>query len=148
MGRRPELTSELVDRFRSIIATLRGRSCWVRVRWRVGKSTIAHLLGGEDGQFRVTVRGDPDEVMAFEHMGPPYYRAGWGCDMIGMILTQDTDWNEVAELITMSYCLQAPAKLAADVEARGRVDGTTRERRSERPAPVFHSPGPSPLAPK
>ena len=28
----------------------------------------------------------------------------------------DTDWTELAELLTDSYCLQAPAKLAARVE--------------------------------
>ena len=33
-----------------------------------------------------------------------------------MILDDGTDWDEVAELLTDSYCIQAPAKLAGLVE--------------------------------
>ena len=29
-----------------------------------------------------------------------------------MLLDDDTDWDELAELLTDSYCLQAPASLA------------------------------------
>ena len=30
-----------------------------------------------------------------------------------MLLDDDTDWTELGELLTDSYCLQAPARLAA-----------------------------------
>ena len=33
-----------------------------------------------------------------------------------MLLDDDTDWIELAELLTDSYCIQAPMKLAAQVE--------------------------------
>ncbi|OYO22010.1 hypothetical protein CGZ93_08790 [Enemella dayhoffiae] len=49
------------------------------------------------------------------HLGEPYYRAGWGSNVVGMILGDGTDWTEVAELLTDSYCLQAPHHLAAQV---------------------------------
>ncbi len=116
MGSRIELTEDLVRRFRTIMATLpqcREEDAWVGVRWRVGQATVAHLFGGEDGRYRVTLRGDPDEVIAFEHLGEPYFRASWGTNVIGLIVDDDTDWDEVAELLTMSYCLQAPARLTA-----------------------------------
>ena len=51
---------------------------WTGTRWRVGGATVAHVFGGEDQVFRITFRGEPDEVAAFEHMGDPYFRSGWG----------------------------------------------------------------------
>jgi hypothetical protein len=87
-------------------------SVWVGTRWRVGAATIAHVFGGEDQLFRITFRAEPDEVMAFEHLGGPYFRAGWGRNVVGMLLDDDTDWDELAELLTDSYCLQAPVSLA------------------------------------
>jgi hypothetical protein len=89
---------------------------WVGTRWRVGSATIAHVFGGEDQLFRITFRAEPDEVMAFEHLGPPYFRAGWGANVVGMLLDDGTDWDELGELLTDSYCLQAPDHLAAQVE--------------------------------
>ncbi len=91
-------------------------SAWVGTRWRVGQATVAHVFGGEDGRFRVTFRAESDEVMAFEHLGAPYFRAGWGRNVVGLLLDSDTDWVELAELLTDSDCLQAPARLAAVVD--------------------------------
>ena len=91
------------------------QKAWVGQRWRVGTATIAHVFGGEDQRFRVAFRGDPEEVTAFEHLGEPYYRGGWGENAIGLILDDGTDWDEVAELLADSYRIQAPAKLAAEV---------------------------------
>ena len=95
-------------------------AAWTGTRWRVGSATIAHVFGGEDQVFRITFRGEPDEVAAFEHMGEPYFRSGWGGNVIGMVLDADTDWLELAELLTDSYCIQAPASLA-DKVARPRA---------------------------
>ena len=85
------------------------------MRWRVRSSTVAHLFGGEDQLFRLVVHAEADEVVAFEHLGPPYFRAGWGRDVVGLVIDDDTDWTEVAELLTDSYCRQAPDSLAARV---------------------------------
>lgn len=116
------LTPELIAKVGNIMATLprtREEDAWVGVRWRVGGNTIVHLFGGNDQRYRIVFRGEPDEVLAFEHMGDPYFRAGWGSDMIGMVLDDDTDWDEVAEMLTESYCLMAPKGLAAEVRSRG-----------------------------
>ena len=88
---------------------------WVGTRWRVRGATIAHVFGGEDQLFRITLRGDPDEVAAFQHLGDPYFRGAWGENLIGMLLDDASDWVEVVELVTDSYCLQAPPVLAAQV---------------------------------
>ena len=91
-------------------------NAWVGTRWRVGSATIAHVFGGEDQLFRITFRAEPDEVMAFAHLGAPYFRAGWGANVVGMLLDEDTDWEELTELLTDSYCLQAPQRLADQVD--------------------------------
>ncbi len=91
-------------------------NAWVGTRWRVGQATIAHVFGGEDQLFRITFRAEVDEVIAFEHLGAPYFKVGWGANVVGMLLDDDTDWDELAELLTDSYCLQAPQRLAAQVD--------------------------------
>ena len=57
-----------------------------------------------------------DEVMALQHLGAPYFKASWGTNVVGLVLDAATDWQEVAELLTDSYCVQAPAHLAAAVD--------------------------------
>jgi hypothetical protein len=91
------------------------QDAWTGVSWRVGQATVAHLFGGEDQLFRITFRAEPDEVMAFEHLGAPYFRASWGRNVVGLLLDDDTDWEELGELLTDSYCLQAPDRLARQV---------------------------------
>ena len=94
-------------------------AAWVGTRWQVGTSpggaTVAHVFGGEDQLFRVVFRAEPDEVIALQHLGPPYFRSGWGRNVVGLLLDDDTDWDELAELLTDSYCVQAPRELAARV---------------------------------
>ena len=118
MADRPLVPEEWVRRVGATLAALPEcveESAWVGTRWRVGRATVAHVFGGEDQLFRITFRGDPDEVMAFEHLGAPYFRARWGRNVIGMLLDDDTDWEELAELLTDSYCIQAPEHLSSSV---------------------------------
>ena len=125
MAQRPELPEPWVRRLQALLGFPEcvEEDAWVGVRWRVGQATIAHAFGGEDGRFRITFRAEPDEVMAFEHLGPPYFKADWGGNVVGILLDDDTDWTELAEMLTDSYCVQAPARLAALVE---RPSNTTR----------------------
>ena len=118
MADRPEVPKAMLRRIRAALATFpecREEPAWVGIRWRVGSATVAHVFGGEDQRFRITFRAEPDEVMAFEHLGAPYFRTGWGRNVVGMLLDEHTDWDELGELLTDSYCLQAPALLAARV---------------------------------
>lgn len=119
---RPLVPEEWVQRVDAVLGRLprcAQEPAWTGTRWRVGGATVAHVFGGEDQQFRITFRGEPDEVAAFEHMGHPYFRSGWGGNAIGMLLDDDTDWDELAELLTDSYCIQAPAHLAEQVARPG-----------------------------
>jgi len=113
----------MVARLRSLLTGFPGcreEDAWTGVRWRVGPATVAHVFGGEDQLFRIVFRAEPDEVMAFAHLGAPYFKAGWGGNVVGLLLDDDTDWDELAELLTDSYCLQAPQHLAAQVPRPGR----------------------------
>ena len=116
MAVRPEVPEAWIRRLRRTLVD-RLPECveedaWVGVRWRVGQATVAHVFGGEDGIFRITFRAEADEVMAFQHLGHPYFKASWGDNVVGMLLDETADWAELAELLTDSYCIQAPARLA------------------------------------
>ncbi|GAA2133870.1 MmcQ/YjbR family DNA-binding protein [Nocardioides bigeumensis] len=116
---RPLVPEEWVRRIGAVLTAFprcEEEPAWVGTRWRVGSATVAHVFGGEDQLFRITFRAETDEVMAFQHLGAPYFKSEWGGNVVGMILDDDTDWAELAELLTDSYCVQAPGHLAAQVE--------------------------------
>jgi hypothetical protein len=105
----------MVQRIGSVLMSLprcREEDAWVGIRWRVGQATVAHVYGGEDQRLRVTFRAEQDEVMAFGNLGDPYFRADWGRNVVGLLLDEHTDWEELRELLIDSYCIQAPHRLA------------------------------------
>ncbi|MEU0091839.1 MmcQ/YjbR family DNA-binding protein [Kribbella sp. NPDC006257] len=100
---------------------------WVGTRWRVRKRTIAHVLtimsgvpaayaeaAGDDGPVTVmTFRAAGPELAALTTMGAPFFKAQWGSDVVGIVLDEEeTDWDEVGELLAESYCIMAPKGLA------------------------------------
>lgn len=116
---RPLVPEEWVRRIDDVLRPLprcEQEAAWTGTRWRVGSATVAHVFGGEDQLFRITFRGELDEVIAFENLGAPYFRSGWGANVIGMLLDEATDWEELGEMLVDSYCLQAPEHLAAQVQ--------------------------------
>ena len=71
---RPLVPEEWVRRIDAVLGALprcEQEAAWTGTRWRVGGATVAHVFGGEDQLFRITFRGEPDEVAAFEHLGDP-----------------------------------------------------------------------------
>lgn len=93
---------------------------WVGTRWMVRKRTFAHVLGVElDGTSPMVVlsfRAAGEELEMLRHASHPFFVLGWGRDAMGMVLDDDTDWDEVGELVTESYCVLAPKKLVALVD--------------------------------
>ncbi|HEY0581122.1 MAG TPA: MmcQ/YjbR family DNA-binding protein, partial [Chloroflexota bacterium] len=72
---------------------------------------------GTDHPFCVvTFRSPGDEIDGLVTSGHPFFKAGWGADVVGMVLEEGVDWEEVAELLTESYCVLAPKRLAALVD--------------------------------
>lgn len=98
---------------------------WTGVRWRVRIRTFAHVLVAQEGYtsaYRdmtgvtrpttvLTFRSTGEELDALSHAGPPFYRPPWSPTVVGMVLDDDTNWEEVAELVTESYRFCAPKKL-------------------------------------
>jgi YjbR len=123
-----------------VVAALRGvcrrlpetyeEQAWAGTRWRIRKRTFAHVLtveqasppgyaraAGTDGPVTVLMfRSSGPELDALRNTGHPFFTPRWRADEVGMVLDTDTDWDEVAELVTESYCLLAPKKLVALVD--------------------------------
>lgn len=119
---RPDLPGPILERLHEILRAFPecvDEPAWTGVRWRVRGATVAHAFGGEDGLFRIVFRTEPGEVPAFENMGEPYFRTNWGETTVGILLDDATDWTELAEMLTDSYCVQAPATLADSVNRPG-----------------------------
>lgn len=86
------------------------------IRWRIRGATLADLTTREDGNTTITyvtfhARAELDALVASGHPFSP----GWGAGLVAMVLTDDaaTDWDDLRELLTESYCLLAPKKLIA-----------------------------------
>jgi predicted DNA-binding protein (MmcQ/YjbR family) len=61
----------------------------------------------------LVLRTDPDEREVLLSIGHPFFAPRAGRDRIGVLLTDDTDWQEIRELVTDSYRILAPKKLSA-----------------------------------
>jgi hypothetical protein len=98
---------------------------WTGVRWRIRAKTFAHVMVAQPGYesaYRditgddsirtvLTFRAAGDELLALTHAGRPFYKPPWSGTIVGMVVDDDTDWTEVAELVTESYRACAPQKL-------------------------------------
>jgi YjbR len=61
----------------------------------------------------VVLRAGSAERAALLATGHPYFPTRGGSDRLGLLLTNEPDWDEVRELVTESYRLLAPKKLSA-----------------------------------
>jgi hypothetical protein len=59
------------------------------------------------------LRANPDERDALLSIGRPFFAPRAGPGRIGVLLTDETDWEEIRELVTESYRVFAPKKLTA-----------------------------------
>ena len=98
---------------------------WTGIRWRIRSKTFAHVMvaqAGHESSFRdatgvtvpttlLTFRATGDELLALTHAGLPFYKPAWSPTIVGMVIDEDTDWAEVADLVTESYRVCAPQKL-------------------------------------
>jgi hypothetical protein len=132
MSDQADVPSEIVERVRSICRTLPEvveEPAWTGVRWCVRGKNFSHLVfisdgwppayasaAGVDGPVTViTFRSANAARDAPTFRRHPFFKPVWFADIAGMIVDDDTEWDEVAELLTESYCILAPKKLAAMV---------------------------------
>lgn len=122
-------TPEYSDVPPGIVATLRAvcqglpqtteQAAWAGTRWQVRRRTFVHVLAVDSPEGSATVmtfRSSGDELDALHAAGHPFFRPGWGTNVVGMVIDDAVDWDEVAELVTESYCVLAPKKLVALVD--------------------------------
>lgn len=106
---------------------------WVGIRWRIRQRTFAHVYAARSDHpmayavtaaadspvYVMTFRSPGGEIEALVRGGYPFYKPDWGPDVVGIVLGADgdgVDWEEIGELLTESYCVQAPKRLAAKVD--------------------------------
>ena len=128
-----DVPPEIVEHLRSVCLALPEayeESAWVGTRWRVRTKTFAHVLtidaGWPPGYARAAATDGPVTVLTFEssgrelaalsEAGDPFFKPPWRPTVVGMMLATGVDWDEVAELLTESYCVLAPQKLVELVE--------------------------------
>ena len=125
----------ILTRLRSICLRLPEayeESAWVGTRWMIRKRNFAHVLQIDDGwppaYARAAGTDGPAIVLTFRTSdllkdaltsSPPFFHAvwgtRWGTKVVGMMLGKRIDWEEVTVLLTESYRLLAPKKLAAEL---------------------------------
>ena len=129
MAERIQPAEDVVLRLRGIALALpeaHEEDAWTGVRWRIRRKTFAHVMvaqRGYESSYRditcddaertvLTFHATGDELLALTHAGLPFYKPPWSGTIVGVVLDDDTDWTEVAELVTESYRFCAPQKLA------------------------------------
>ncbi|RPI10408.1 MAG: MmcQ/YjbR family DNA-binding protein [Actinobacteria bacterium] len=136
MAEPSDVAPDLVARLRAVCRALPEayeEQAWVGTRWMVRKKTFAHVLlvdagwppayakaAGSDGPTTLLMfRSSGAEAHALRTMGPPFIAPVWRADEVGLILDDTVDWDEVAQLLTESYCVLAPKSLATRVDRPG-----------------------------
>jgi hypothetical protein len=125
----------IIDRLRAICLELpeaHEQQAWVGTRWMIRNKNFAHVLvidagwppayaraAGTKGQATVLTFRSGARLEAPKFSRAPFFKPVWWPDIAGMIINAGTDWDEVADLVTGSYCLLAPKKLAALVDRPG-----------------------------
>jgi hypothetical protein len=61
----------------------------------------------------LVLRAGTEERAALLSIGHPFFASRAGGDRIVVVLTDDTDWEEIRELVIESYRILAPKKLIA-----------------------------------
>jgi hypothetical protein len=133
MSATQDVPDEIVTRLRSICTAfpeVDEEEAWVGRRWRIRGKTFAHVLAIRDGWppayakaaategpvLVLTFRAGGQELDVLRAAGNPYFAPPWRADEVGMVIDTAVDWAEIGELLTESYCIQAPARLGETVQ--------------------------------
>lgn len=123
----------VVDRLRRLCLALPEtyeETAWVGIRWCIRKKTFAHVLAIDEkwppayaraaaatGPLVVlTFKAHGEELEVLREHGRPFWAPQWRGDEVGLVLDDATDWDDVAELVTESYCVLAPKRLVAQLD--------------------------------
>jgi hypothetical protein len=122
-----EVPEDIVERVRTLClalpeVTVRVDYSLVRTRstaqsFDIRRRSFCLLVAREDPAGRpvplLVLRAGPEDRKALLSIGHPFFAPRAGPDRIGVLLTDDTDWEEIRELVIESYRVLAPKKLIA-----------------------------------
>jgi predicted DNA-binding protein (MmcQ/YjbR family) len=122
-----EVPEDIVDRIRTLClalpqVTVRVDDSLTRTRstaqsFEIRRRSFCLLVAREDSTGKavpfLVLRAAPEEREALLSSGHPFFASRAGHDRIVVVLTDDTDWEEIRELVTDSYRILAPKKLTA-----------------------------------
>lgn len=103
------------------LPNVRQERAWLGTRWKVRTQTFAHLLPIVDARppaysaatgtvgpaIVLTFRSTPLEIAALVQSKRNFFGPLWGRNDVAVILATDTDWTELAELLTESHRLRS-----------------------------------------
>ena len=92
---------------------------WTGTSWRVHGATFAHIVEIADGwppaysrAFNtegpvtvVTFQTGPDDYRALAEIGEPFHHPPWRPGIVGHVIGDHTDWDELSELVADSHRL-------------------------------------------
>jgi hypothetical protein len=130
----PAVAPEIIQKLRLTCLDLPEASeedAWVGTRWVVSKKAFAHVLmlsaGWPPAYAKAANQSGPACLLTFRlprlmvasprYARAPFFKPVWFPNIVGMTLDADSDWYEIASLLTTSYRLLAPKRLAELVEA-------------------------------
>jgi hypothetical protein len=122
-----EVPEDIVHRVRGLClalpeVTVRVDSSLTRARstaysFDIRRRSFCLLVAWEDSAGKpvplLVLRAGPGERDALLAIGHPFFASRAGRDRIAVMLTDETDWDEIRELVTDSYRILAPKKLTA-----------------------------------
>ena len=125
-----EVREDIVERVRTLClglpeVTVRVDSSRTRTRstarsFDIRRRSFCLLVAVEDPNGDpvplLVLRADPDEREALLSIGHPFFAPRAGRDRIAVLLADDTDWDEIRELVTDSYRVLAPKKLTTQLD--------------------------------
>ena len=127
-----EVPEEIVERVRGLCLALpevtvrvdesRTSTRSTAYSFEIRRRSFCLLVATADAAGRpvpiLVLRADPGEREALLSVGRPFFAPRAGPGRIGVLLADNTDWGEIRELVTDSFRMLAPKKLAALLEAR------------------------------
>jgi YjbR len=122
-----EVPEDIIERIRTLClalpeVTMRVDDSLTRARstaqsFDIRRRSFCLLVAREDPAGEpvplLVLRADPTERAALLSTGHPFFASRAGRDRLVVMLTDDTDWEEIRELVIASYRILAPKKLTA-----------------------------------
>ena len=122
----PDLPRDILDEVRRVCIDLpeaQESETSTGSTFTIRRRVFCHAFAVEDPAGReismMVCRADPEERHALLATGHPFFAPRSGIDRIGIVLSNTTAWTEIGELVTESYRLLAPKKLAEQFEPPG-----------------------------